>query len=255
MLTGGHSHADSLSVTLFGAGKELLVDPGTFVYNCAGHWRRYFRSTAAHNTVTVDHQNQATMSGTFRWATGLPWRGTRRAGQSVDYVEGEHRGYESLGITHRRGVAQVPGGYWLVIDELRGVGEHDFDFNFHFGVAVDIDQVESDSVIVRSPDLFLAMYTSAPVTADLIKGWMSRGYGHKQAIQSLRATFRHAAPVYAATLLVPGPHRVEVRRLEVESGESIAFACAIDGVEESFRVVESETNLLESTLCAPSAAF
>jgi hypothetical protein len=222
MLTGGHSHADSLSLTLFGAGKELLIDPGTFVYNNADHWRRHFRSTAAHNTVTVDGQDQAAMGGTFRWTTSLPSQGSRHA----SYSEGEHRGYESLGITHRRAVVQIPGGSWLLIDELRGSGAHDFDFHYHFGVDVELESQDSHSVVVRSPDLYLAIHTSAPVTATLEKGWMSRGYGHKQPIQSLRATVHHAAPVWAATLLVPGGHRTEI-----------------------------DNNYLESALCAPSAAF
>jgi hypothetical protein len=46
MLTGAHAHADALSLTLFNRGRELLVDPGTFVYNCAPEcpgWGRRFR--------------------------------------------------------------------------------------------------------------------------------------------------------------------------------------------------------------------
>src|SRR5207244_2543733 len=44
MLTGGHAHADALSFTLFHRGRDLIIDPGTFVYNCAPEWRNYFRS-------------------------------------------------------------------------------------------------------------------------------------------------------------------------------------------------------------------
>src|SRR6185503_15998390 len=74
MLTGGHAHADALSVTLFSGGRELLVDPGTCVYNCAPEWRDYFRSTRAHNTVTIDGQDQAERGGTFRWNTKISSR-------------------------------------------------------------------------------------------------------------------------------------------------------------------------------------
>ena len=300
MLTGGHSHADALSVTLFGRGKELLVDPGTFVYNGAPEWRRHFRSTPAHNTVTVDGRDQAAMSGTFRWSTGLECRGSRLTGLPVDYAEGEHRGYASLGVTHRRAVAHVPGEYWILLDELRGAGTHSFGFNYHFGPTVEIDCLdyspESDSVIAwsQSAGLLLATFLSAPVTAELTRGWMSRGYGHKQAISSLRATVEHLAPVQALTVLAACDRRPMVRRLAVESGEAIACAYTFDGAEDiivlprsgsdvsvaGFRMtgdffwtrmsdrtiqnavaVRSQrfqyrgSNLLEDALCAPSAAF
>jgi hypothetical protein len=298
MLTGGHSHADALSVTLFAGGKELLVDPGTFVYNGAPDWRRYFRSTAAHNTVVVDGLDQAPMSGTFRWGTSLDCIGSRSTGLPVEYAEGEHRGYASLGITHRRAVVEIPGKYWVLLDELRGAGDHTFDFHFHFGPEVEMEsfeyRAESNSVVAWSAGLLFATFTSAPMGAELSSGWMSQGYGHKQPIRSLRTTVQHSAPVWAATFLAPGIHRPTVRRLRVESGEAIACAFTLDGVEDIvvlpcgrsevsvagfrmageffwIRMVErkientaairsrrfqyGDRNLLEDALCAPSAAL
>ena len=57
--TGGHGHADALSLVLYSGGREMLVDPGTAVYNAAPEWRSYFRSSRAHNTVVVDGQEQS----------------------------------------------------------------------------------------------------------------------------------------------------------------------------------------------------
>ncbi len=142
--------------------------------------------------------------------------------------------------------------------------------------------------------MLLATFTSAPVTAELTSNWMSRGYGHKQAIQSLRATVEHAAPVRAITLLMPSGRRPVVRRLEIENGAAIACTCTVDGIEDlivlpcgasevsvagfrmageffwtrmvgrniqnavairSQRFQYRDSNLLEDALCAPSAAF
>ena len=54
-----HGHADALSVTLRAFGTDVLVDPGTYDYFTHAEWRRYFRSTAAHNTVEIDDRDQS----------------------------------------------------------------------------------------------------------------------------------------------------------------------------------------------------
>jgi hypothetical protein len=48
-----HGHADAGSITLYGYGARLLVDPGKYTYNL-NEWRRYFKGRTAHNVVTVD---------------------------------------------------------------------------------------------------------------------------------------------------------------------------------------------------------
>src|ERR1019366_289283 len=129
MLTGAHAHADTLSVTLFSRGQELLVDPGTFVYNGAPEWRSYFRSTRAHNTVGIDGRDQAEQRGTFHWKTEL----TAQAAMEftlpgADYVEGEHGGYRRMPqeVIHRRRLLFVPPESWIVVDDFRGSGAHTF---------------------------------------------------------------------------------------------------------------------------------
>ena len=62
-----HGHADALSFTLRAFGQDVLVDPGTYDYFSYPEWRRYFRSTRAHNTVEVDGLDQSTMVGPFLW--------------------------------------------------------------------------------------------------------------------------------------------------------------------------------------------
>ena len=135
MLTGAHAHADALSVTLFSQGRELLVDPGTFVYNCAPEWRSYFRSTRAHNTVTIDGRDQAEQGGTFHWKTKLCSRAARELTlPGIEYMEAEHDGYRRMpqGVIHRRRLLYVAPESWIVVDDFRGSGEHSFDFHYHF---------------------------------------------------------------------------------------------------------------------------
>ncbi len=221
MLTGGHAHADALSVTLFSGGRELLVDPGTFVYNCAPEWRSYFRSTRAHNTVTIDGRDQAEQGGTFHWKTKICSRAAREfTSPGIEYVEGEHDGYRRMpqGVIHRRRLLCIPPNQWIIVDDFRGSGEHTFDFHYHFPADVEVS------------GLPLRLFGSQPVKTTRIAGWMSRGYGEKLPCSTLRATLTGPAPAAAMTFLVAAPD--DVRRLTLESGSGIACAYEHDGIED-----------------------
>ncbi|MCX6623447.1 MAG: heparinase II/III-family protein, partial [Acidobacteria bacterium] len=250
MLNGAHAHADALSVTLFSRGQELLVDPGTFVYNCAPEWRRYFRSTAAHNTVTIDERDQAEQGGTFQWQTKLRSRAAAEITlPGVRYTEAEHDGYRRLPheVIHRRRLLFVPPDSWIVVDDLRGSGEHRFDFCYHFAPEAEISGLELDelSVLLQAEQagLMLRLFADRPLTsAELIRGetarpggWASRGYGEKHPCSTLRASLTGLAPAAAMTFLVPAPDvqaGPKVRRLDVESGSGIACSYQHHGFED-----------------------
>jgi hypothetical protein len=258
LLTGAHAHADALSVTLFSRGRELLVDPGTYVYNCAPQWRSYFRSTQAHNTVTIDARDQAEQGGTFRWNTEYRTRVTTDPTLSgVGYIEAEHDGYRRLprGVIHRRRLLYVPPESWIVVDDFRGSGAHTFDFRYHFAPDVEVSDLKHDElgVLVRAQQagLLLQLVASQPFTvAELnrgetahIEGWASRGYGEKQPCTTLLATLNGPAPAAAMTFLVHPTNSLAqvrkelpcdpiIRRLKMESGSGIACSYAHDEFED-----------------------
>ncbi|MBS6396208.1 MAG: heparinase II/III family protein [Clostridiales bacterium] len=62
----GHGHCDGLSFELSCKGHPVFVNAGTGQYQ--GPLRRYFRSTAAHNTVVIDGQEQSECWGEHRVA-------------------------------------------------------------------------------------------------------------------------------------------------------------------------------------------
>jgi len=223
MLTGAHAHADALSLTLFSGGRELLVDPGTFVYNCAPEWRHYFRSTPAHNTVTIDDRDQAEQGGTFHWKTRIDSRVARDFNSAgIEYVEGEHDGYRRLpqGVIHRRRLLFIPPESWIVVDDFRGSGEHKFDFLYHFPE----DAEESG--------LRLSLFASHPVQTARTAGWISRGYGEKKPCSTFRATFTGAVPAGAMTFLLPHGREEVVRQLTLANGSGIACSYEHHGFED-----------------------
>ena len=62
----GHAHCDAMSFELFHHGKPVLVNCGTYAYQCTE--RGFFRSTAAHNTVMINNTEQSQCWGAFRMA-------------------------------------------------------------------------------------------------------------------------------------------------------------------------------------------
>ncbi|MBL8740187.1 MAG: heparinase II/III-family protein, partial [Myxococcales bacterium] len=60
-----HAHADALSFELWVGGQRLVVDTGVTQY-AEGPRRDWCRSTAAHNTVTVDDLDSAEVWSSFR---------------------------------------------------------------------------------------------------------------------------------------------------------------------------------------------
>ena len=62
---GGHSHNDKLSYELVIDDKELVKDPGTYIYSADPEMRKKFRSNEAHQTVMVKGFQQNDINGLF----------------------------------------------------------------------------------------------------------------------------------------------------------------------------------------------
>ncbi len=124
----GHAHADTLSFELSGS-ERLLVNSGTSTYE-VGPLREAQRSTAAHNTATVDNLDSSEV-----------WRGFRVARRArpfdihtnhLTYAEASHSGYHRLAqpVTHRRRL-ELGHDALRITDTFEGSGTHDFRLFFH----------------------------------------------------------------------------------------------------------------------------
>jgi hypothetical protein len=69
--TQAHGHADALSFELSIGGRPVLIDPGTYCYQGDPEWRRYFRSTLAHNTLEIEGADQVAQAGPFLWSSAM----------------------------------------------------------------------------------------------------------------------------------------------------------------------------------------
>lgn len=130
-----HGHADALSVTLTVNDHQMIIDPGTYRYNGVPNWRRYFKGTRAHNTVTIDDQDQAVQETSFIWSQ--PYQAALTAqiqeGDTLFWSAG-HNGYTRLrdSVYHQRSVLFFSQANFLIKDQFHGAGMHRFQLNFHF---------------------------------------------------------------------------------------------------------------------------
>jgi len=132
---GGHCHNDKLSFELCINGEDVILDPGTYVYTPSPEWRNRFRSTACHNTVMVDDQEQNRLSekNLFRVENDaitkcLKWE----VGDEIDLFIGEHYGYKRLSdsVIHQREIRfHKKEGKLEIVDRFRGDGEHSLEWN------------------------------------------------------------------------------------------------------------------------------
>ena len=99
-----HGHADTLSFELSVNGVRVLVDTGTSTY-APGAQRCWERSTAAHNTVTIDGKDSSEVWGAFRVARrARVTESTVSVSPDVVIIRGAHDGYRRLpgAPVHRR---------------------------------------------------------------------------------------------------------------------------------------------------------
>ena len=202
--TGGHGHADALSLQLTVDGRPWLIDPGTCAYVPADGERNAFRATAAHNTLEVDGASQAMPLGPFAWRR-LP-RTTTEAwvtGETLDLFIGSHDGYRPL--IHRRAVIGVKGQFWAVRDVVLGEGVHRLGIAWHVAPEFIAPAPVQDGVIVGGGASRLAILTAGPA------GWAVRVeesawspvYGKRELALVVRAAAAATLPAEAVTLLVP----------------------------------------------------
>lgn len=117
---GSHKHNDLLAIEVQLDGEDVLVDPGTYVYTPDPEARNAFRSTRAHNTVTIDDAEQNRIPASLFSLQNdasprlIVWKPTPGGGS----VTVEHDGYGRLPapVVHRRTVSLAAG---------RGVGVED----------------------------------------------------------------------------------------------------------------------------------
>jgi uncharacterized heparinase superfamily protein len=243
-VSGGHGHADLLAVQCAVFGRPCLVDPGVFAYAPDPAWRRFFRGSGAHGTITVDGESQAVDAGAFRWrdhrvgARLTSWR----AEAGLEIADAAHDAYRRLAdpVTHRRCVIFVKPGHWIVVDDVIGRAEHQVELRLQFApLDVRVDPAlwtraafpDGRGLLVR-PFAAVALKSSVGEGAlDPIEGWVAPDYGRREPAPSVTYSTVTRLPLRIVTVLIPAlDARGAVPAVRMTTAaDGVVTALAVDG--------------------------
>lgn len=209
---GSHSHYDVFSFTYFAGGAPLVVDPGRYTYDSAPRdgvdWRHAFKSTRAHNTVTVDGLDQTRYLS--RTKHGPDAAVTDRAvvlGHRSDWVRARVVSQEYAPV-HERLLLFLDRAYLILVDRVDPVDglEHEAVVRFHLaerladGLAL---RPGAGGAELTAPGLLLHVAADVAAQASVEEGWVSTRYGVKRPAPVLAVAARAARPVVFRSVVAP----------------------------------------------------
>jgi Heparinase II/III-like protein/Heparinase II/III N-terminus len=213
------SQIDMLHLDVWWRGHNVLVDPGSYLYNGPAEWHNHFHRTASHNTATIDGHDQMFHHRKFK---NLYWTEARllRFEDKGTYAlcEGEHYGYRRQPgqCVHRRSVFFFKDDLWIVVDTLTGIGEHavrlhwlagDFPYTRDsIGGSLNLHTPSGDFTInVLNMDGEPLQSSVVVGSEQPIRGWLSRYYGEKIPVPSFEVSVRREFPCRIVTVLAAVP--------------------------------------------------
>lgn len=180
---GTHTHNDLLSFELALNGKDIIVDPGTFLYTSSKKDRDAFRATAKHNTVVVDSEEQNDFLQTFYLKRNV-FIGKLK--QSDGGYEGSYRTINGK-MNHTRKFNL--NDERLIIDDLlmKEGNNHQAQLYFHF--AQGLNPVLKDNKVFFEEINVVMSFDTTPGKLDIIEDTLSPSYGVGIPSKSLEVAF------------------------------------------------------------------
>ena len=155
-----HGHADALSIWLHRAGQPIFVDSGTYCYGADLAARDYFRSTKAHNTLTIGDKDSSQMTGPFNWskrATAI----LEEFDEKNWSVAASHDGFAPS--IHQRQVT-LNEQTFAVVDQLSNIqNSQQVNIRFHLAPDLEARATKTGFDVSRNGQLILKTQTEGPL--------------------------------------------------------------------------------------------
>lgn len=191
-----HGHADTLSFILTVAGREFIIDPGTYIYQTPKEWRDYFKGTAAHNTLRIDGVDQSVSGGNFMWIRKAQARVLRwESNDAHDLVDGEHYGYLRLKdpLVHKREIFfDKKKNLFKIVDKIKAKKMHLIEQFFHFSEKCTITKINQSEWEVKNNDKAIVIKVDKKMQSKILNGstnpifgWRSKKFDVKEKTFSM----------------------------------------------------------------------
>ena len=182
-----HGHSDALSFELHAAGHPWIVDSGFFhswkddrgdlarknntLKSGNPDWTRYFRCTAAHNTLIIDGREQNEFSEHHDVGCQARARlNSYRCSADEVAIGAEVEPYWSSGeAIHSREISLSKSGEVSVHDQVSGHGTHQLQWLLHFAPDLEVELIDAATIIAKRKDEVLVCELRGPGPAPALR--------------------------------------------------------------------------------------
>lgn len=190
----GHSHSDITNFIFCFNGKDLIVDSGTYAYNKSKKIRNFYKSSEAHNVISINSKNQADLLPWFGWKN-LPKirRNIEFNSENLD-TYCIHEGYNDF-LVKRRIQCPTDISDLNIIDTVSIRNKNyikeaiNVDLFFHFSKNVKIN-IENSKIILNT-NIQLEISSNFKFKIQLYNSYYSTEYGEKISNKTLRINFKN----------------------------------------------------------------
>lgn len=189
-----HAHADLLNIEASFGGMRFLVDSGTYDYE-DGEMRQYCRSTAAHNVLEIDGENQCDVYSRFRMGR-RGWPTQLIAGQSDDgwWAQASHNAYRHRGVPVVGRWILCRDDGWVIVDGAEGEGAHALVSRLHLHPDVLLTRLSDSSVKVERAGVVRCLSMIGRGELFVTSGWYCPRFGERLANRVVEAQFAGRLP-------------------------------------------------------------
>lgn len=186
--TGGHGHNDKNSFSLNVLKSDFFVDGGSPFYTSNPEIRNLFRSTAVHNTVFVDGEEQN------NWVSGIPglFKLKERASPEISITHegnilGSHFGF---GNPHIR-VFRMENNKIVIEDKLECKKQKILAFNLHPSVIIENPIIKNSRITVKlmNGENNVFIYLTVIGVSKCIQTFGAYSIGYMRPVDNIRLLF------------------------------------------------------------------